>query len=207
MRIYRSRVNFSPEALADMRRRYEETDEAQTSIADSYGIHRSTLARMAKAGEWKQRRDRLPYELPQPAAPDAPATDVVAPLIDDAPSDGADSDSAAAPGSIADRLEAALEKELRRMEGQRAARGNANQRTIDDQRAARTLAMLTETLFKVRRLREPGNMTGYDDDDLPADADGFRINLALRIEAFVRSRADGSVSGGNKPADGEPAAS
>jgi hypothetical protein len=207
MRIYRSRVNFSPEALADMRRRYEDTDEAQTSIADSYKKHRSTLARIAKAGGWKMRSDRPPYELPQPATPEAQATDVVAPLIDDAPDDGIDSTSAAAAGSIADRLEAALEKELRRMESQRAARGNANQRTIDDQRAARTLAMLTETLFKVRRLREPGNLTGTDDDDLPADADGFRISLALRIEALVRSRADGSVSGGSESADGTPAAS
>jgi hypothetical protein len=203
MTVYRrSRVNFSPEALADMRRRYEDTDEAQTSIADSYDIHRSTLPRMAKAGGWKLRGDRPPYELPQ-ATPDAPATDVVAPLIDDAPDDA----SAAAPGSIAERLEAALEKELRRMEGQRAARGNANQRSIDDQRAARTLAMLTETLFKVRRVREPGSLTGNDDDDLPGDADGFRLALARCIEAFVRSRADASVSGGSEPANGEPAAS
>jgi hypothetical protein len=205
MRIYRSRVNFSPEALADMRRRYEDTDEAQTSIADSCDMHRSTLARIAKAGGWKMRSDRTPYELPQAAAPETPATDAVADSIDDAPDDGID--SVAAAGSIADRLEAALEKELRRMEGQRAASGKANQRTIDDQRAARTLAMLTETLFKVRRLRESGNLNGHYDDDLPADADGFRINLALRIEAFVRSRADGSVSGGSEPADGDAAAS
>jgi hypothetical protein len=203
----RSRVNFPPEVLAEIRRRYEDTDEAQTSIADSYNIDRTTLARMAKAQGWKLRSDRAPYELPPAAAAEARAADAVAHSIDNAPGDGVDSTDAAAVGSIADRVEAALENELRRMESQRTARSKANQGVIDDQRATRTLAMLTEALFKARRLREPGSVNAADDDDLPADTHGFRINLALRIEAFVRSRADGSVSGGSEPADGEPAAS
>lgn len=45
----------------------------------------------------------------------------------------------------------------------------------------------------VRRLRQPGNISGSNDDDLPSDADGFRLALAHRIEAFVRSRTDGDV--------------
>jgi len=59
----------------------------------------------------------------------------------------------------------------------------------------------------VRRLRQPGNISGSNDDDLPSDADGFRLALAHRIEAFVRSRTDAGVSERDQPADGEPAAS
>jgi hypothetical protein len=205
MTIYRrSRVSFTPETLEEIRRRYEETDESQISIATSVGIERSTLTRLVRTKGWVLRKDRPPYDLPQAFTLEAQATEAVANLIDDAPGDG--SDSAAAAGPIADRLEAALERELRKVESQRAARGNATQRTIDDERLARTLAMLTETLIKVRRLRHPGNVQATNDDDLPADADEFRIKLALRIEAFVRSRADASVSGGSEPADGDAAA-
>jgi hypothetical protein len=110
-------------------------------------------------------------------------------------------------GSVAVRLEAALERELRKVENLRADLGRPAQRTQQSDRIARTLATLTETLFRVRRLREPGNISGSNDDDLPSDADGFRLALAHRIEVFVRSRTDGSVSEGDQPADGEPAAS
>jgi transposase-like protein len=233
MPIYRrSRVKFSPETLEEIRRRYVETDETVVSIAASVGIDRSTLTRIVTTSGWGLRKDRPPYELPQvytlerevdeavanltddpPAAnADAPAANLTAdaPAADltaDAPGDDSHSTAGATAGSIADRLEAALEKELRKVESQRAARGNAIQRTIDDERVARTLAMLTETLFKVRRLRHPGNLQATDDDDLPGDADGFRVALAHRIEAFVRSRTDGSLSEPGQPADGEPAAS
>jgi hypothetical protein len=203
MTIYRrSKVKFSPETLEETRRRYEETDETQISIAGSLGIDRNTLTRIVTTRGWVQRKDRPPYDLPQAFTLDAEATEAVSNLIDDAPGDG--SAAAEAAGPIADRLEAALERELRKVESQRAARGNAIQRSIDDERLARTLAMLTETLIKVRRLRQPGNQA-TNDDELPADADQFRINLALRIDAFVRGRADASVSGACEPADAGPA--
>jgi hypothetical protein len=104
-------------------------------------------------------------------------------------------------------MEAALEKELRNVESLRGEFARPEQRSIDAERIARTLATLTETLFKVRRLRGPGNISGSNDDDLPADADGFRLALAHRIDVFVRSRIDASVSQRDKPTDGEPAAS
>jgi hypothetical protein len=116
-------------------------------------------------------------------------------------------DAAPAPGSVAERLEAALERELRKVENLRADLGRPEKRTQQSDRIARTLATLTETLFRVRRLREPGNINGSNDDDLPADADGFRLALAHRIEVFVRSRTDASVPERDQPADGELAAS
>lgn len=202
---------FSPEALEDIRRRYVETDETQTSIGLDHGRSRKTIENLAKDQGWPLRKDRPPRGLPpalklykeatealaQQASPDAPKAD----------SENAAPDEAPVPGSVVARLEAAVEKELRKVESLRGEFGRPEQRSIEAERIARTLATLTETLFKVRRLHEPGNIGGSNDDDLPGDVDGFRLELARRIEAFVRSRTDAGVSEGNRPADGEPAAS
>jgi hypothetical protein len=204
---------FSPEALEDIRRRYVETDETQTSIGLDHGRSRKTISNLAIDMGWPLRKDRPPRGLPpalklykeasealaKQTSPDAPKTEG-----ENAAAADADAPNA---GSVAARMEAALEKELRNVESLRGEFGRPEQRSIEAERIARTLATLTETLFKVRRLRDPGNISGSNDDDLPSDADGFRLALAHRIEAFVRSRIDASVSEGDKRADGEPAAS
>jgi hypothetical protein len=206
MTIYRrSRAVFTPEALEDARRRYEETDETQVRIAADLGVDRGTLTRLARTHGWALRKDRPPTDISEADKIARQATEAV---MNATPADAPGKDGAVAvDGSVADRLEAALEKELRKVENLRAGPGSPTERSVDHERVARTLATLTETLFKVRRLRQPGNISGSNDDDLPGDADGFRLALAHRIEAFVRSRIDASVSEGDQPADGEPAAS
>ncbi|HXO69352.1 MAG TPA: hypothetical protein VN838_10360 [Bradyrhizobium sp.] len=201
---------FSPEALENMRRRYEETDEPQASIAIDFGRSRRTIERVAKDQGWKLRNGQPTRDIPQALKIDMTADEELAKQAPpDAPNIGNDDavPDAANASSVVQRLEAAVEKELRKVESLRGQFGARTKRSIEAERTARTLATLTETLFKVRRLREPGNISGSNDDDLPADADGFRLALAHRIEVFVRSRTDGSVSQGDKPADGEPAAS
>jgi transposase-like protein len=206
MTIYRrSRAVFTPEALEDARRRYEETDETQVRIAADLGVDRGTLTRLARTHGWVLRKDRPPTDIPEADKIARQATEAV---MNATPTDAPGADVAIAiDGSVADRLEAAVERELRKVENLRAGPGSPTERSVDHERVARTLATLTETLFKVRRLRQPGGSQATDDDDLPADADEFRVNLARRIEAFVHSRVDGSVSEGDQPADGEPAAS
>ena len=209
MTIYRrSRAVFTPEALENARRRYEETDETQVRIAADLGVDRGTLTRLARTHGWALRKDRPPTDIPEAVRIARQATEAVmnaAPA--DAPGkDGADA-AIAVDGSVADRLEAAVEKELRKVENLRAGPGSPTERSVDHERVARTLATLTETLFKVRRLRQPGNSSGSNDNDLPADADGFRLALAHRIEVFVRSRTDAGVSEPSQPADGDAAAS
>jgi hypothetical protein len=202
---------FSPEALEDIRRRYVETDETQTSIGLDHGRSRKTIENLAKDQGWPLRKDRPPRGLPPALKLYKDATEAVAQQASaDKPKsqdENAAPDDAPIAGSVAARLEAALEKELRKVESLRGEFGRPEQRSIEAERIARTLATLTETLFKVRRLREPGNISGSNDDDLPGDADGFRLALAHRIEAFVRSRTDTGVSERDQPADGEPAAS
>lgn len=107
---------------------------------------------------------------------------------------------------IADRLEEAVERELRRVENLRGQYVASSRQSLKAERTARTLGSLTETLFKVRRLREPGLMVS-DDYDMPIDIDGFRRALAQRMDAFVRSRADGGIPTDAGAADPAPPAS
>jgi hypothetical protein len=199
---------LSAEALEYARQRYEETEDSQRSIAEDVGKSRGTLDRIAKAQGWKLRKDQPPRGLSEALKLQIAATEAEEGKASEAPkaNDAAAPDATPVPGSVAERLEAALDRELRKVENLRADLGRPAQRTQQSDRIARTLATLTETLFRVRRLREPGNISGSNDDDLPGDADGFRVALAYRIEAFVRSRTDGNVSEREQPADGEPAA-
>jgi hypothetical protein len=199
---------LSAEALEYARQRYEETEDSQRSIAEDIGKSRGTLDRIAKAQGWKLRKEQPPRGLSEAVKLRIAATEADEGKPSEAPrADDAAAPDATPPGSVAERLEAALERELRKVENLRADLGRPEKRTQQSDRIARTLATLTETLFRVRRLREPGNINGSNDDDLPADADGFRLALAHRIEVFVRSRTDAGVSERDKPADGEPAAS
>jgi transposase-like protein len=191
---------FTPEAIEHARQRYEETDETLASIAADFGVHSKTLRTLAHKQGWKLRKDRPPRDLPEAIRLNLLADQAVGAAASEASPDPA---MVPAPGemaaslNIAARLEQALEKDLRKVEALRNAFGNPAHRSIEAERTARTLATLTETLFKVRRLREPGQTGAIADDDMPADLDGFRHALAQRMDAFVRSRADGDL-----PADG-----
>ncbi|WP_441276943.1 hypothetical protein AB7783_04310 [Tardiphaga sp. 172_B4_N1_3] len=201
---------FSPEAIEHMRQRYEDTDETQASIAADFGIHSKTLRTLAREQGWKLRKDRPPRDLPEAIRLNLLADQAVGAAASEASPDPAmvpTPDEAAVSPNIAARLEQAVEKELRKVEALRNEFGNPAHRSIEAERTARTLATLTETLFKVRRLREPGQAGAIADDDMPADLDGFRCTLAQRMEAFVRSRADGELPAEAEPADATAPAS
>ena len=201
---------LTPEALEYVRQRYENTDDWVSVIAADLRKSRATIYNIIKANGWTLRRDRPPQGLPQALKLDievSAAVDNKPPEAPDVADRSADPDAPLDPVSIAARLEAALENELRQVESLRGEFGPRTKRSAEAERVARTLATLTETLFKVRRLRQPGGSQATDDDDLPSDADGFRLALAHRIDVFVRSRTDASVSEPDKLEDGEPAAS
>lgn len=194
MHPQRNTRGFTPEAIEHARQRYECTDETQGSIALDFGVSRKTLDRLAKQQGWKLRKDRAARDLPLSLKLGLEADRQVR------IGDGAAINEKA---SLADRLEQAVEKELRKVESLRGQFGAPSQRSIEAERIARTLATLTDTLFKVRRLRSPSNETSTSHDDLPADADAFRDALAQRMETFVRSRADAELS--QEPESPEPA--
>ena len=98
-------------------------------------------------------------------------------------------------GETIERMHRAVLKELSAVETMRAALGREPQSPIDAQRTASTLARLTETLQKLQRLQCATPQTGPYDDDMPADIDEFRRDLARRIDAFVESRTNAGAVG------------
>jgi len=185
--------------MAFARQRYEETNDSQKLIAAELGINVESLRRLAIRQGWKLRRDRAPHDLPDAlklkiAATQALAeTEATAAAAHPPRQETAAEDEAGDADQIPARLESAVEKELRKVEALRHECSTAAGRATQAERTARTLATLTETLFKVRRLREPLQSGQVIDDDMPADIDGFRRALAERMETFVRGRTDGAI--------------
>jgi hypothetical protein len=102
-------------------------------------------------------------------------------------------DSPATETDPAARIEQLVLKELAAEEAVRARLRHAPRPAADAERSARTLAILTQTLQNLQRLRAGQDSFGPpddDDDDMPADLDEFRYELARRIDAFVASRTD-----------------
>jgi hypothetical protein len=198
---------FTPAAIGNVRQRYEETNESLESIAADFGVHRSTIERLARVHGWMLRKERVARDLPAALQLDLAVAHVL-----DAATNGSHSteppvsESSAADAaplvepSLALRLEQAVARELEKVERLRSETGSTSRRTIEAERIARTLSALTQTLFKVRRLREPGSSIADEHDQLPSDADEFRRELARRIDAFVRSRSDAGLARPDEPA-------
>jgi transposase-like protein len=177
---------YTPEFLAEARRRVEQTLESMTSIAGKFGMHHSVLSKLIKREGWVRPEAALHQRGLSPAMRLAATADgllaAAEPSAVPAPHDI----------SLIDRLEQAVLRELATVETMRASLANEPLRPMDAERTARTLSVLTETLAKLRRLRlAAAPQAGSDhDDDLPADLDAFRIDLARRIDAFVASRTE-----------------
>lgn len=205
-------IEFSPEALANIRQRYVETNESMDRIAADFNVYRDTIRRLAERQGWPLRCNRPPRGLPAALQLDLAAAETLkaarslaapAPKTGDVEADAADKEAP----SLALRLEQAVERELAKVERLKEETGSETSRSHAAERIARTLSALTQTLFKVRALREPGSVTAHEPDDMPADIDGFRDALARRIDAFVASRADDGLAGaGEPPGAASPAA-
>jgi hypothetical protein len=205
----RRRTYYTAEFLAEARRHVEQTPESTTSIAGTFGMHQSVLARLIEREGWirpessGRRRGLSPVmrlaaqaDALVSAAPTSPSTPTpTLPLS----GGGSPTASVAPDTSTIDRLEQAVLKELATVETMRASLGSEPLRPMDAERTARTLSTLTETLAKLRRLRLAAQpQTGSpDDDDIP-DIDAFRRDLARRIDAFVASRAGEGRADGDR---------
>jgi transposase-like protein len=199
-------IEFSPEATANIRQRYVETNESMDRIAADFGVHRETIGRLAKRQGWPLRRDRPPRGLPVALQLDLAAAETLKAARGLATPAQDTGDVEADAPSLALRLEQAVERELAKVERLKEETGSETSRSQAAERIARTLSALTQTLFKVRALREPGRVTADEPDDMPADIDRFRDALARRIEAFVASRADDGLSAADGSAGAAPPA-
>ena len=245
MQYRRPPRRFTREALDVYRRRYEETDEPQSSIAADMKVHRKTLDRIAKEEGWTLRKDRPPSGLPKDLGllvkAERAVEAMVCPLPNPPPQGGREQEEPEAgrgaaccaptnppqggreqaaasgeePESHSPREAAArddpsihraeeLEREIDGLLADvKRARALGPLSSADAERTARTLERLTDTLFKVQRLRsvEAGAAATDDFDDIPQDIDEFRHALARRIEAFVESWSDAGLPEQGEPSD------
>lgn len=188
---------FAPEAIANIRYRYVETDETQDSIAAEYKTTRKTIERLAIKEGWPLRKDRAPRGLP----PELKLHAEVEQALAREPEEGEDRTA------LAEAFERSVRGQLRAVERMRAMMGSGPSASTDAERLARTLDRLTETLLKIERLRQPQPPASdrVPAIDIPKDIDEFRRRLAFKIEAFVRGRRDGSLPARDGAGGADPA--
>jgi hypothetical protein len=201
----RRRNYYTPEFLAEAKRRIETTLQSTTSIALDLGTDRTNLWRLVRSEGWVRPEGSLRLRGLSPAMRLAMQADGLVSGAVSTPTPtlplaggGSPTESAAPPSpDMIERLESAVIRELAIVERMRASMRDEPLRPMDAERTARTLSVLTETLAKLRRLRlgsAPQSGSADNDNDMPADIDAFRHALAHRIEAFLESReADGDA--------------
>jgi hypothetical protein len=218
------RSYYTGEFLAEAKRRVERTAQSMTAIAGNFGMHHSTLSRLIAREGWIRpessgRRRGLSPVMRLAAAADAlvqgagahpaphpdPLPDIRAftPVFDGLCGEReqtALTGPSSPDNSAVDRLEQAVLKELATVETMRASLGAEPLRPTDAERTARTLATLTETLAKLRRLRLGAQpQSDLTDHDI-LDIDAFRLDLARRIDLFVASQTDREDADGDSGA-------
>lgn len=227
-------ATYSPELLAALRQRYEDTDQPMNALAAEFEIGITTLQTLVRKNGWTQRskrmRDcppalRLVEEAQAPVAPE-PETPVLqaAPTLSAETSEAAagatalppplaaaedDADTSPPPLSPLERIEALIVKELAAEEAARAALGTRPRPRYDAERCARTLWVLTQTIERVQRLRSQADSEAAKaQEQEQIDIDEFREVLARRIMAFVEERkareAEQDADGGSPVPADEP---
>jgi predicted transcriptional regulator len=221
------RLIFTPAALAYARHRYEKTEASLVDIAVDLQVTKNTVRNLAKSEGWTRyvppARNLPPgvQLMVQAGNVEAQTSSIVAarsPVFADTARVGEDAIQSksklpningAAMAKLSDtvgRLYRAVLKELASVENLRAQLKREPKSPQDAERTARTLSSLTETLQKLQRLQCAVPQSGSHDDDIPADIDEFRTELARRVEAFVASRSDQGTCGGTVAASVDPAA-
>lgn len=202
-------LHYQPELLAAVRHDYLNSDKTLVQIAADYRINARDISRMRELEGWPARYARI-RRVPQLTQALQETQALAAQHADPSPAPathaGGDATEPPSNASAIERIERLVEQELAAEERARTELGASSRRRADAERCARTLATLTQTLHALARLR--GGLapdTGSDhDDNMPADIDEFRHELARRIRAFVQSRTGGSACGAGRPADGSP---
>jgi len=199
---------YAPEFLAEARRRVEQTLQSTSAIARDFGIHHDVLARLIRRFGWVRPEGSLAANLSPAMRLAAKANALVAqapPTPNPSPpraprAGGGERTERAAPPSLGDtaidQLEAEALEQLARVQQLRANSATEPLQPTDAERNARTLASLTDTIAKLRRLRIAGQPQQDETyDDMPADIDEFRDELARRLEALFASGSDKGDTG------------
>ena len=204
-------LKLTPEAWAQVRYKYEHTDEPVDDICLDHGISANTLRDRVRRWRWTRRHEPVPAEGPPPLQPIEPLLPLAPTLTPggvelSAPAAGlpdgstclptppaaASEQAPADPAEIVPRLKGAVARVLPAIDATlgKLAAGPMHPREME--RAVRTLTALTRTLRELNELLDQHQPSGgrTNDDDYPEDIDAFRIDLARRIDAFVASQPD-----------------
>lgn len=209
-------VICTPEVIAECRRRYEQTPEPLASIGLAFGLSYAMVWRLGRDNDWVRFKP-APVALPEAARLEAEVEALEKQF------DAQQGDSAAgtatpaageAPGNpLPGAIESALkttEALLAKLKAQQQRAAHAPAEGNGDARAASTLSSLTNTLARLQRMRAGAAPSGdgyFYDDEMPADIDAFRDELARQIEVFLESREGEEDAEPHSGGDGEaPAA-
>lgn len=209
-------AKYTPEFLTLLKHRYENTDVPMRTLSREFKIGISTLSSLVEREGWSKRSQRprgrasrdLMIEAEQLVAslPSRGGPAVIAPEVPMFPAIAGEAGPTPAPLSPAARLEALIVKEIDAEEAIRADLDTLPRMRGEAERCARTLAVLTQTLQTLRKLKaeEPppdGVCPHCGDDDLPADVDAMRMEFARRIRLFCESRQAAAESGSGTGTD------
>lgn len=224
---------YTPAFMASLRHDYTQTNEPMWSIAARHGIATRTFEHIVKREDWPRRREQVRRLIPAQhlldeakalAAAQMPKRELSTAHFRAIPGSSPGRNPAWVPASAGtngaeqptpetpsppdpgERIERLVIREIEIEEARREKLAGLQRPTEEAARTARNLAVLTQTLYALRRLRadadavprEPEEKTAHD-DDLPKDLDEFRRELARRIDAFVASRTD-TRDAGSDPA-------
>ena len=221
---------FTPELIAYVRPRYEDGDVPVPVLARELGVSCSNFYTVIERLGWRLRKNRPPRGLDDlqrllieaaaatpesarrapasltPTSTETPANPTVVPPAVPAAAAVAPNTMAIEPGSLLDRLQRAVAQELDMAEEGRARLGGEPRSPTDAERSARSLATLAQLMRDLQQLRpssQHGKGIAYD--DMPADDDEFRRDLARRIDAFIAASTDPALGEFGAAGDGDPA--
>lgn len=190
------RTRMTPELQTHVRRLYEETDQPVCQIALDVDVNESVIRRMGRREGWV-RYVAPPRDLPPVAKllaqveelerePDPPSFEGgLRPLPQD--------DGGSHGGTRDDNIARFTQVVMAHLDEFEAMRRDGKLLPKHHLATARAISILTEAFNRLARLRAALPGTIHDDlaaNDMPADLDAFREELAQRIEKFIASRTD-----------------
>lgn len=185
------RIEFTPRLTEYIRYRVEQAGDSPEVIGRSIGVAKATIQRLVRERGWvpavRGPQDLSPAEA---LAQEARALARIAP----APGGSEDGDARVDIGADIERLLGLVSREIGVYENLRTTLKNEPQAQREALKTTHVIASLTSTLDELRRMRAAHTEPGHHDNDMPADIDAFRTELARRIAAFMESRPDDGVA-------------
>lgn len=194
-RRFSRRIEFTPRMKQEIRQRYVEAGDSPELISRIVGCAKATIQRLVNEQGWTRagsgprdlsRAEQLAAETRALAQADIKPVDIDEQI---------------------ENLLRLVSQEIGVYKNLRAVLRNEPQPERAALKTAHILASLTSTLDDLRRMRaankEPVQYVP-DDDDIPADIDAFRDELARQIEPFMESRTDEEcgLPSADQPSDG-----